>query len=338
MLGVSAWDKLCRIRDKTYPTKILNLELSDDDRAASSGGERSEEGPVGESDDDQEALDVGRAPEPAPMQTRGRSGDNDALRQILAGMKAMETRVNKRLTALEKKSSKTGGDLRKLLPVDAGGDPDSSDDESSEDDENYSRRSKKADGAGKKKTRKGRRRSKSRRRKKKKYASSSSESEGDSSTDDDDSEDVFWDGMAKSSFRGPTLTTKRKEGEEMLKRALENYPTITAYVESLNLKVKRNLHEAMTLARVLDFNIAELGILKTKELGSTHVTIRRIGAISMADRTGNWNVACEIEDSPMDLLSTKQQRQILSAAKAKKALGLLPSLEKPAKKKAGDLE
>jgi hypothetical protein len=191
-----------------------------------------------------------------------------------------------------------------------------------------------------------RRRRKRRQRKRREMAldSSSTSSNTDTSDMDSDSDwkagEDFWPSFESVPFKGPTLTVK-KQGDGMLRRAMENHPSESGYVESLQLKQSRNRNEAAMLGRMIDFNLAELGVKKARTLSSTEVAIRRLVAITYGDKHSSWDTASHIEDGNFSLLTNKQERQMLSAAKLAKQVEASdggPTGKPAAKSKAGTEE
>jgi len=135
-----------------------------------------------------------------------------------------------------------------------------------------------------------------------------------------DSNEEFWETFEEVPFKTPQLTVQKREGDGMLRRALENYPSMSAYVDSLQLKQLRNRREAAMLARVIDFSLGELGVSRTRKFSGTEVMIRRIVAISIGDHLNSWEAASQIEEGQRSLLTEKQQRKMLGAAKLQRAL------------------
>jgi hypothetical protein len=149
--------------------------------------------------------------------------------------------------------------------------------------------------------------------------------------------DDFWPSFESVPFKGPTLTVK-KQGDGMLRWALENHPSVSGYVESLQLKQSRNRKEAAMLGRMIDFNPAELGVKKARRLGSTEAATRRLVAITYGEKHSSWDTASHIEDGNFSLLTNKQERQMLSAAKFAKQVEASdgrPTGKPAAKSKAG---
>jgi hypothetical protein len=159
-----------------------------------------------------------------------------------------------------------------------------------------------------------RRRRRKRRNRKRREMSAFDSSSTSSDTDTSDTEsgsdwkggDNIWPSFESVPFKGPTLTVN-KQGDGMLRRALENHPSVSGYVESLQLKQSRNRKEASMLGRMIDFNLAELGIKKARAVSSTEVAIRRLVAITYGDRHSSWDTASHVEDGKFSLLTSKQE-------------------------------
>jgi hypothetical protein len=92
---------------------------------------------------------------------------------------------------------------------------------------------------------------------------------------------------------------------------------------------------------MIDFNLGELGVTKARKLSSTEIAIRRIVAITYGDKHNNWDTASHIEDGHFSLLTARQERQMLSAAKLARQLEspeTKTNLKPAAKGKAGNEE
>ena len=63
---------------------------------------------------------------------------------------------------------------------------------------------------------------------------------------------------------------------------------------------ERNRREAETLGRILDLGVVELGADPLEKAGAIEVLQRRFHAIIMADKQGNWNQACLLEELPSE--------------------------------------
>lgn len=146
-----------------------------------------------------------------------------------------------------------------------------------------------------------------------------SETEYSSTSESEDSDtEECWEAWTEVPFRGPTLTVKREESDMMLRRALENYPSASAYIESLSFKQNRNKEESQMLGRMIDCYIKDLGIQKTRKLGMTDIAIRRIAALSIGEKKGDWVMATQLEERETGLLSAKQRRRLHSHTKLAK--------------------
>ena len=130
----------------------------------------------------------------------------------------------------------------------------------------------------------------------------------------------FWRDFMKVPFPVQTLRYDSSEGGSMLRRALTNYPTVSAYVESKVLKQLRNQREAQVLGRSVDCLIDEFGIMKAKDSKAVEVLMRRLAAILMAERTGSWEAAEELVREDNDLLDERTMKRIRKSAKLQKEL------------------
>ena len=61
---------------------------------------------------------------------------------------------------------------------------------------------------------------------------------------------------------------------------------------------ERNRREADTLARILDLAIIEFGTDLVEKSAAFEVLLRRFHAVIWADRKGNWDQACLLEELP----------------------------------------
>lgn len=347
-------DILRAVGDGSYPV----AELKEKPDPSSSSEEEEEEGADEDEDEDissgvplaQVNIAEARAPRAAaPKVTKAIVGsgaaDKDDLKRVLKAVEKLSASVGKmdgRLKSVERTGKKDVIDLGRLVEERSEGrvrgrgapapddDPSSSSSESSSSDDEESRRSRRRRERKKRKNKK-------RRKKRANRESSDEDSSSSSSSDSEDSDTrEFWAEFAKVPFKTPRLTVKKGDGDQMLRRALENYPTVSGYVNSLSLKQKRNKREAAMLARMLDFNIGELGVKKARQIGSTEIAIRRLVAITYGDQNNDWAVASQIEDGDSNLLTAKQRRKMLQDAKLAKQFALLDDTEKPAgNKKAG---
>ena len=60
----------------------------------------------------------------------------------------------------------------------------------------------------------------------------------------------------------------------MLRLALTNHPSVSAYVESIAWKDRyRNRYEETKAARMMDFNIGEVGIDFVRRMNSTEIAM-----------------------------------------------------------------
>ena len=153
------------------------------------------------------------------------------------------------------------------------------------------------------------------------YDSESSLNGSDPDSSDDSNivkDDDWFREFAKQPFKSPTLTCKRA-CPGMLRRILENRLSVTEYVEREKIGLPRNRKESLVLARIMDFLIADFGILKMYRNDGMEVAIRRLSAIITADQTGSWEAATHIEDGHVGLLSQKQRKEILEAARLERA-------------------
>ena len=156
----------------------------------------------------------------------------------------------------------------------------------------------------------------------------SDESDGGNDSESDSVEEVpirevshkarFWANFKKIPFPVQTLRYERMEGEKMLRRALTNHPTVSAYVDSKVFKQLRNSKESRVLARSIDCMIDEFGIDKVKNSQAAEVLMRRLAAILLAERTGSWEAADELVSEDTDLLDDILKKRIRKSAKLAK--------------------
>ena len=104
----------------------------------------------------------------------------------------------------------------------------------------------------------------------------------------------------------------------MLRRALTNHPTVTAYIQSKSFKQLRNSKKSVILALSIDCMMDEFGIDKVRKSKSAEVLIRRLAAILLAERTGSWESADKLVNEDTDLLDVSLKKKIRKSAKLAK--------------------
>ena len=85
----------------------------------------------------------------------------------------------------------------------------------------------------------------------------------------------------------------------------ETYSTQTSPLHFLDRKpggwaTERNRWEAETLGRIVDFGVIELGTDFLEKAEAFEVWLRRSHAIILADKQGDWNQACLLEELPSE--------------------------------------
>lgn len=128
----------------------------------------------------------------------------------------------------------------------------------------------------------------------------------------------FWTRFKKTPFPVQSLGFSDRIAQTALQRALTNHQTVSAYIESKPFKHARNKREAMNLAKAIDCAIYSLGIDEAKKQMFMEVLLRRLAAITTAERTGNWDAARELEDEGDEMLDDAQRRHLQKAAKLRK--------------------
>ena len=89
-----------------------------------------------------------------------------------------------------------------------------------------------------------------------------------------------------------------KLGMSLLTNCLRAHSTLTAYVEARQLPPGRPRREALTLARIIDLGVAEMGEVYARS-GSCEVAIRRLMAVLLAAKSGEqWGMASLLEELP----------------------------------------
>ena len=145
----------------------------------------------------------------------------------------------------------------------------------------------------------------------------------------------FWATVADQPFLEQTLLVDTLEGEMKLRKALTNYPTVSAWVEARQLGALRNKREAATLGKLLDCIISSIGVLRAKNELAVEVSLRRLTAVLMADKTGNWDAVRQLEEDHEDLISKSMRRKLHKSAKLRKELASSKK-SKSALRKQGD--
>lgn len=103
-----------------------------------------------------------------------------------------------------------------------------------------------------------------------------------------------------------SLQTTEHIFREILGNALSSGATLSGHVGSINFRSSGSRKEAMSIARSLDFNIADFGVRNTAEMRATEVMARRLSAVAHADQHNNdWEVAQHLEEKAADNLAPK---------------------------------
>ena len=243
-----------------------------------------------------------------PAENSDPTGGMKTVLSLLRDMQASQQKLQKDVQKLKTKRRDTSQgrrepDLMKELRVAIGGGPPPDDDDSPSDsdweDDEY-RRGQRREGTGKRRE-----------------------------------NERFWAAVADQPFPEQTLLVDTLEGEMMLRKALTNYPTVAAWVEARQLGGLRNKRGAATLAKIVDCIISSVGVLRAKNELAVEVSLRRLTAVVMADKTGNWDAARELEEDQGDLISESMRRKLHKSAKLRKDLAS-STKSKSALQKQGD--
>ena len=145
--------------------------------------------------------------------------------------------------------------------------------------------------------------------------------------------------LAKEKYPPMELRVSERITEEILLNIFSVANTVSTYVDSARYSVHRNRREARFLGRAIDFLIADLGIKQMTRLRASEVLLRRLAAIHEAEATGDWAVACELEETSWkrEMVSDKVRRRMLRSARLSKEVSSLKSrVNKPAKDNDGE--
>lgn len=130
----------------------------------------------------------------------------------------------------------------------------------------------------------------------------------------------FWKDRESRQWPAPVLGDAR-EGNQMLANPLRDHATYVAFANNLEMNTKRNKSEVVAIARALDSLFHTLGAKKARYDVTAEILVRRMAAVIIADKEGDWKVANKVEGGqPADLLSHKQRRRYQSELKTDKAL------------------
>ena len=136
--------------------------------------------------------------------------------------------------------------------------------------------------------------------------------------------------LTKRDFPPMELMVDERITEETLLNIFSTASTVSGYVEAARYSNTRNRKEAKTIARTLDFLLADLGLKEVLKIRASEVLIRRLAAINEAERTGDWNVASEVEETTMgrEMISQSVRRRMLRSARlAKEVSSLRPRIK-----------
>ncbi|CAN8063814.1 unnamed protein product [Agarophyton chilense] len=157
------------------------------------------------------------------------------------------------------------------------------------------------------------------------FGGSSSGSEPEADTDVATSENKkinkkFFEKFAARPFPEQSLQVDLLLGENMLRKALTNYPTVSAWVEAQRLTNLRSKREAASLAKIVDCIIGSFGIMRARRELAVEVALRRLAAVIMAENSGNWDAARELEEDDNELVPEKYRRRLHKSAKLRREL------------------
>lgn len=136
--------------------------------------------------------------------------------------------------------------------------------------------------------------------------------------------------LGKRNFPPMELMVDERITEETLLNIFSTASTVSGYVEAARYSNTRNRKEAKTIARTLDFLLADLGLKEVLKIRASEVLIRRLAAIHEAERTGDWNVASEVEETTLgrEMISQSIRRRMLRSARlAKEVSSLRPRIK-----------
>lgn len=95
----------------------------------------------------------------------------------------------------------------------------------------------------------------------------------------------FFKKLTRWSFPDQAVLVDSPKGEIMLRKALKNYPTVSAWTAARNLSGNPNKNEAATLAKIIDCMISSLVVIRAKDEPAIELAIRPLAALVMANRT-----------------------------------------------------
>lgn len=150
--------------------------------------------------------------------------------------------------------------------------------------------------------------------------------------------DTYWLERSKRTFQPVDLLDEKPYGRQMLRNALKNHESFSAYAESVKLKSIRNQTEVRALCAVLDSLFFEMGVQAASKSATAEFTVRRMAAVMEADLTGGWTHAEEIEGrgGSGSIMDPEQLSNYHKRNKARQRFrGETPRKTKPASEKGG---
>lgn len=149
----------------------------------------------------------------------------------------------------------------------------------------------------------------------------------------------YWDSRSKRPFQQVDLHDSKRHGPGMLRNALRNFESFSAYAESKQFSSLRNGSEIKSLCVTLDCLFNEMGTRDAAYSLTAEFIIRRICSVLQADDTGKWDHAEEIEGrGSKDILTHEQRVDYAKRATHRKSFkegGKSHTKTKPASEKGG---
>ena len=133
------------------------------------------------------------------------------------------------------------------------------------------------------------------------------------------------------------LRVSKRYANSILWRAFASHMSVTDFVRMKpgGWKAKRNEREALTIARMLDLLVTEVGVQFLECSAGMEVILRRLMSVYMSDTDGNWVLGAQLEELPSDLTAPLHEVIVSDLTTSVK---LMASAADAAKTKSGEFD
>ena len=99
------------------------------------------------------------------------------------------------------------------------------------------------------------------------------------------------------------LRVSKRNANSILWQIFSSHMTATDFIRAKpgGWTAKRNEREALTIARMLDLLVTEVGVQFLECSAGMEVILRRLMSVYMSDTDGNWVLGAQLEELPSDL-------------------------------------